>query len=143
MPNPNLKGLRNITETMGKAIFNAATRRSHPRLLVVTLALTVGVFWLDLRTPAYYAVPFLYVLPLQCVIFWTAPYQFSPVIVAALLSTILNALGYFWSTDISRPDISAVNRLIAACVTWGTVILSMVRKCDEKDNIARIYETRD
>jgi hypothetical protein len=143
MPNHNRKGLRNIIETMGQAIFNAATQRSLPRLLFVTLALTVGVFWLDLRTPADYAVPFLYVVPLQCVIFWTAPYQLFPVIVAGLLSTILNALGYFWSTDIGRPDIAGVNRLIAACVTWGAVILSMVRKCDEKDTIAPIYGKSD
>lgn len=143
MTDPHPKRFPNLIENVTKRIFSAATRQSLPRLLIVTLALTVGVFCLDLRTHGYYAVPFLYILPLQCVIFWTAPYQFFPVIVAALLSTILNAMGYFWSTDVSKPDISTVDRLIAACVTWGTVILAMVRKCDEKDNIVRIYETMD
>jgi hypothetical protein len=38
---------------------------------------------------------------------------------------------------------SAVNRLIAACVTWGSVILAMLRKCDEKDNLTATYEKRD
>ena len=107
---------------------------------MVTLVLTAGVFWVDLHTPADFAIPFLYVLPLQCIIFWTAPHQFFPVIVAALFATIFNALGYFWSTDIGKPEISAVNRLIAACVTWGTVILAMLRKGDEQDTLSQRYE---
>jgi hypothetical protein len=143
MPNPNRKGVPHFIENMAKAIFNVSTRKSVPRLLTVTIALTVGLFWLDIRTPADLTVAFLYILPVLCVIFWTPPHQFFPVIVAAILASILNGVGYFWSTDIRNPEMSAVNRLIAACVTWGSVILAMLRKCDEKDNLTATYEKRD
>jgi hypothetical protein len=137
MPNPNQRRVGNRLERVAKAIFSASTRRSVSRLLVVALALTVGLFLLDLRTPAEVAVSFLYVLPLMSVIFWTSPHQFFPVMVAALIATALNALGHFWSQPSHNTEVSAINRLIAACVIWGTVVLSMLRKGDEKDNTPR------
>lgn len=138
MPNPNQRRVGNRLERVAKAIFSASSRQSVPRLLVVSLAVTVGLFVLDLRTSADIAVPFLYVLPVACVIFWTSPHQFIPVIVAAIISTVLNILGYFWSEHIINTEITTVNRLIATCVTWGIVILSMLRKGDEKDGPADI-----
>jgi hypothetical protein len=134
MMNRNRRRVGNTLEAVAKAIFNASTRRSVARLLVLTLALTVGFFLLDLRTSADVIVPFLYLLPMLCVILWTSPHQFLPVIVAALVSTALNALGYVWSKHVGNIEISALNRLLAACVTWGTVVLALLQKGDEKDN---------
>jgi hypothetical protein len=124
-------------EEVAKAIFNASTRQSVPRLLVLNLTLTVGFFLLDLRTSADVTVPFLYLMPMLCIILWTSPHQLAPVVIAGLVSTALNALGYFWSKHISNTEISALNRLLVACVTWGAVILAMLRKGDEKDTLAK------
>jgi hypothetical protein len=142
MTNPNHRRVGNRLERVAKAIFSASSRQSVPRLLVVSLAVTVVLFVLDLRTSADIAVPFLYVLPVACVIFWTSPHQFIPVIVAAIISTVLNILGFFWSEHIINTEITTVNRLIATCVTWGIVILSMLRKGDEKDNTPALERER-
>ncbi len=105
------------------------------RLLVVGEFL-LGVLWLDVSMPLGVAVPVLYAIPVSWIALWSGRRETFALIATGLSATILIMLRYVLASA-EDADLAVVNRLLASCVIWATVLLALFRKVQEEDRKLR------
>jgi hypothetical protein len=128
-----LDGVKKLRQAQGvESSSTAGTASEHPGLaralkLTPILALTIGIFSLDLLIPKGVADALLYVAPVAWIALWSNRQEASLVLIVAMSCTAGAILGFL----LSPPGLlwlGVANRGITIFVLWLVAILSLTRK---------------
>jgi hypothetical protein len=106
---------------------------SHTRLYLIVVGLFVLIFLLDASTPVGEVVAILYVVPLVWFGVWSPPNMKVAVAMIGAVSTVLALLGFFIYTPEESTWADLMNRMLALCAMWSSVVVILLRKEFEQD----------
>jgi Na+/H+ antiporter NhaD/arsenite permease-like protein len=106
------------------------------RKLSVAIAITLGIFVLDVLTPVEYAEWVLYLIPTFIA---ASSLRLSYIFYVPSVCTLLVALGYFLSPPGGDPQRAIVNRSMGVAVLW-TVSFLLLRRKKAQETLEQLYD---